>query len=102
MSSEYEREALRLSKLSRAERFDELLSFPTRFSFKAIGRGDDFGDIIKKLLITEGYGEVVLMERPSKKGNYISVTFTLEMVDGAAIDTVYKALESLDELAYLL
>lgn len=102
MPTEYDRESLRLSKLTRAERFDELLSFPTSFAFKAIGRGEGFGKQVKSLLDSEGYAGVVLMERPSKKGNFVSVTFTLEVENGAAIDAIYKVLETLDDLAYLL
>ncbi|MBW2735166.1 MAG: DUF493 domain-containing protein [Deltaproteobacteria bacterium] len=102
MPSEYEQESQRLSKLPRAERFDELVDFPTDFTFKAIGRGADFSQKVREVLDAKGYGDVVLMERPSKKGNFVSVTFSLEVHDGVAIDMMYTALEGLEDLAYLL
>ena len=97
----YEQELERLSKLPRAERFEELVQFPTQHTFKVIGRSEGFSLAVEGLLRTSGHPEVLLIERPSSGGKYVSVTFTLGVESGAALDELYRALEQLPGLAYL-
>jgi hypothetical protein len=46
--SRYEDEARRLSTLPRAERFEQLLSFPTDHTFTVIGRRSGFAEALKQ------------------------------------------------------
>ena len=100
--SKFDQEAQRLSKLPRAERFDELLDFPTEFTFKVIGRGKGFFQAVRSVLDGLGHANVILVERPSAKGRYSSVSFSLVVESGAMIDSTYRALEALPELILLL
>jgi putative lipoic acid-binding regulatory protein len=99
--TKYEAELERLSQLPRAERFEQLIAFPAQHLFKVIGRSR-CGEDVQRALRALGFGEVVVAERPSAKGKYLSVTFTLEVSDGRALDRVYQALEQLPDVVYLL
>jgi len=99
--TKYEAELERLAQLPRAERFGELIEFPTQHLFKVIGR-PRCSEAVQQALGALGFGEVEVVERPSAKGKYLSVTFTLEVSDGRALDRIYLALEQLPEVVYLL
>lgn len=102
MNAEYEKAAKELAKLPRAERYQSLLTFPNRFAFKAIGNGAAFGQEIRELLDNLGHHDVIVIERPSKKGKYLSITFTLEVSSGQEIDDMLKKIEALKELKLVL
>jgi putative lipoic acid-binding regulatory protein len=102
MSTRYEQESQRLEKLSRAERFEELIDFPTEHTFKVIGKGQEIARAVSLLLEAEGYGCAALVERPSAKGTYLAVSFTLRVSSAQELDRIYLALEGLSGLAYLL
>jgi len=101
MVSKYEREVVRLSKLTRAERYDELLEFPASYTFKVIGRAAGFSEVVLAELDRAGHGAVKLDERRSGHGKYVAVTFTLDMASGKEIDEIYTRLEALPGLAFL-
>jgi putative lipoic acid-binding regulatory protein len=100
--SDYQRRADALKDLPRAERFEHLLTFPTEFTFKAIGKDHGFVERIKALLAMLGHPDVVLVERASARGKYTSVSITLNVQSGSEIDKVYSGLEQLDGIAYLI
>lgn len=102
VASKFDQEAQRLAKLPRAERFDELLDFPSDFTFKVIGRGKGFFQSVRALLDGLGHADVILVERPSAKGRYSSVSFNLMVDNGAMIDATYCALEALPNLVLVL
>lgn len=102
MNREFQREAKRLAALPRAERFENLLDFPVRFTFKVIGRGQEFSDEVRDVLRSRGHREVMLVERPSAHGRYSAITFKLDVESGEALDAMYSALETLPNLAFLL
>ena len=99
--TKYEAELERLSQLPRAARFEQLLEFPSQHLFKVIGR-PSCSEGVQRTLRALGFGEVGVVERPSAKAKYLSVTFTLEVTDGRALDRVYLALEQLPGVVYLL
>lgn len=101
-TSRFEKESAKLAKLPRAERFDRLLDFPADFTFKAIGKGSGFWNKVRQVLDDCGRGDVILVERPSARGRYCSITFSIRVENGAAIDTIYTALQTIPELVYLL
>lgn len=98
----YEKESLRLSKLSRAERFEELISFPTHHLFKVIGKSEGLSDAVREVLNRMGCPDVILIERLSSRGRYVSITFTMMVCDGKRMDEMYTALEKIPQLAYIL
>lgn len=100
--SRYEEEAQRLAALPRAERFEQLLSFPTDHSFTVIGRRDGLADSLQLALTGAGYPGACLAERQSAKGKYLSLSFTIRVKSGSELDAVYLLLEGLPGLAYLL
>jgi putative lipoic acid-binding regulatory protein len=102
VTSEYDKAAAELAKLSRAERYDSLLEFPADFSFKAIGEGAEFSDAVRRLLDEGGHRDAIVVERPSKKGRFVSITFSLCVQSGAEIDAMYTRLETLDDLKMVL
>lgn len=101
-SKNYDAEAARLAKLPRAERFDQLLDFPTDYTVKAIGRGNTFSESVRALLATCGYPDVIAVDRPSARGRFVSVTFTVKVNNGKELDDLYTALQALPDLVYLL
>lgn len=102
MASEYDKRAAELAKLPRAERFEALIEFPTKHTFKVIGKTSGFCDALEDLLEKSGFGKPLLVERPSKGGRFISLTFTLPVNDGQQLDDLYEALAQLPGIAYLL
>jgi uncharacterized protein len=102
MTSEYDKQAARLAKLPRAERFEELIEFPAEHTFKVIGRSEGLIDVLQRTLEQAGHPGVVPLERPSAQGRYISLTFTLRVTSGQDLDALYTLLEVLPGLAYLL
>lgn len=101
MVSKYEREVVRLSKLPRAERYDELMDFPASYTFKVIGRTVGFPEAVTFALDAAGRTGVRLEERHSGQGKYVAITFTLSMSSGKEIDEIYTRLEALPGLAFL-
>jgi putative lipoic acid-binding regulatory protein len=102
VATSYKQELERLSKLPRAERFEQLMQFPAQHTFTAIGRVAGFGEAMRQLLGDVGHGEVVLVERASANGRYLSLSFTIEVQSAQELDRMYLALEGLPGLAYLL
>jgi len=98
---EYEREAARLAGLSRAERFEELIQFPTRHMIKAIGRRGQVELEIQRALQDLGFGDTIPVERHSAKGRFVSITVELSVQSGAQLDEIYTVLERLPALKYL-
>ena len=102
MTSEYDKRAKELAELPRAQRFEELIEFPTAHTFKVIGRREGLLEALQRRLEQAGHPGVVPVERPSAQGRYISLTFTLEVASGTELDALYSLLEALPGLAYLL
>ena len=98
---EYERERARLALLPRAERFEELIRFPTRHLFKVIGAREGLSVEVRKALAGLGYRDVILVERHSSGGRHLSLTFELDVDSGALLDAIYSALEQIEHVSYL-
>ena len=101
-TEKYEKAAARLAKLPRAERFEELLDFPVQHTFKVIGRKGTFYQEVSRALARLSFEDVTFVERPSKTGRFISLTFQLTVDSGAHLDEIYRVLQSIPGLAYLL
>jgi putative lipoic acid-binding regulatory protein len=101
VNREYEQEAARLAKLSRADRFEELIAFPTRHMVKVIGDQAEIGADVQRVLGELGYGDVIPVERLSARGRYASVTVEVEVGSGTQLDALYSALERMPSVKYI-
>ena len=71
---------------------ETLLEFPCPFSLKAMGReGDDFDAHVAALVRKHvpDLGEGSVRTRPSKKGNFVSVTVTITATSKQQLDNIY-------------
>jgi len=103
MVTRFEKESQRLAALPRSERFEQLIDFPSDFSMKAIGKSSDsFWSQVRQALAGCGHPDVILVERRSAKGKFCSLSFTVSVANGVALDQVYAAIESIPDLVCLL
>ena len=82
-----------LKKIGEGE--ETLLKFPTPFPIKAMGRRDsDFAQNVLAIILTfaPDFDAGTLEMRPSKNGNFLSVTATINATSKAQIDDIYRAL----------
>lgn len=84
---------------------DKLLTFPTRFPVKIMGRADaDFHKTI--MAIVNEYVDAAhnpeVHERNSGKGNFISITVTFDAQSQQQLDDLYQALSDHDKVLMAL
>jgi uncharacterized protein len=88
-----------------SETKDTLLEFPTTFPIKAMGRikasGDDpanreFAQTVVEIVKKHApdFDATTVEMRPSKNGNFISVTATINATSKAQLDNIYRELTS--------
>lgn len=71
------------------------IQFPIRFTIKAVGRDmDDFRALVISIVSqhTPGVEEKDVHIRPSRGGNYISVSVTITAKSKAQLDAIYQDL----------
>ena len=74
---------------------ETLLKFPTAFPIKAMGRRyDGFAQAVLEIVLkyAPDFDAATMEMRPSKNGNFISVTATINAQSKAQIDDIYRAL----------
>ena len=74
---------------------ETLLRFPTPFPIKAMGRRDEgFAQTVLEIVLTHApdFDGKTMEMRPSKNGNFLSVTATINAQSKAQIDDIYRAL----------
>ena len=74
-----------------------LLTFPTLFPIKAMGRREDgFAQAVLQIILRHApeFDADSLEMRPSKNGNFLSVTATINAQSKAQLDDIYRALTS--------
>lgn len=74
-----------------------LLEFPCDFPLKIMGlRHDDFAQTVVTLVLQHApdYDPASLEMRPSKAGNYLSLTCTIRATSQLQLDTLYRELSS--------
>jgi len=84
---------------------ETLLEFPCQFAIKAMGKNTaDFDAIVVEIVrqhvadINEG----AVKSRPSKNGNYLSVTVTIEASSKKQLDAIYQGLTDSPEVLMAL
>lgn len=74
-----------------------LLEFPCEFPIKAMGKScDDYETTIVEIVRRHvpDLGEGAVQTRPSKNGNYTSITITVTARDQAQLDAIYIELSA--------
>jgi len=74
---------------------ETLLRFPTAFPIKAMGRRDDgFAQAVLEIILRHApdFDAATMEMRPSKNGNFLSVTATINAQSKAQLDDIYRAL----------
>jgi putative lipoic acid-binding regulatory protein len=84
---------------------EELIEFPARYSFKAIGHHTrDFSDrayAALKACLADGR-KVEFRTRMSRQGTYLSVTLTTQIESADELKTAYAALRKIEGVITLL
>jgi hypothetical protein len=76
---------------------DTLLEFPCDFPLKVMGAAQDgFAQTIAEVVRKHApdFDAATMEMRPSKAGNYLSLTCTIRAVSQAQLDAVYRELSS--------
>ena len=74
---------------------DTLIEFPTAFPIKALGRDvPDFRSAVLEVIAAHARfdPESDVREQASSKGNFISITVTLQAESQEQLDTIYQSL----------
>jgi putative lipoic acid-binding regulatory protein len=95
--------AAALAGFSPAERYEQLIDFPTDHGFKLIGpAGPDFTDAVRATLAAAGYPQVELTARVSGAGHYVALSATLAVATGADLVALYERLAAVPGVKYVL
>ena len=84
---------------------ESLLKFPCRFPIKAMGRAEPgFDSLVVEIVRRHApdLGEGAVTSRPSKAGNWVSVTVTIEASSREQLDAIYQALSDHDKVVMTL
>jgi uncharacterized protein len=84
---------------------DTLFQFPCDFPLKVMGRRhDDFRSIVLGIVQkhTGAIDPAKIEERPSKDGNYLSITCTFTAQSRAQLDALYRELTSCEKVMIVL
>jgi uncharacterized protein len=84
---------------------DTLFNFPCQFPLKVMGRkSNDFRSIV--IGIVQKHAGTIephqIEERPSKDGNYLSLTCTFEAQSREQLDALYRELTSCERVLIVL
>ena len=74
-----------------------LLEFPCEFAIKIMGaRVDDFAQTVLGVVLRHApdFDAATMQMRPSSKGNYLSITCTVNATSQAQLDALYVELSS--------
>jgi len=75
----------------------ELLSFPCEFPIKIMGSAElGFADVIAAVVCAHcpDFDPATLVQRPSRAGNYLGLTATIQAISREQLDTLYHALST--------
>ncbi|MDX1705071.1 DUF493 family protein YbeD [Pseudidiomarina sp.] len=84
-------------------RFDELVEFPTDFTFKVMGvASPELPDSVVAVAQQHAPGDYAPTVKPSSKGNYHSVSIRIRVESQQHIETLYRALSDIEDVRYVL
>ena len=84
---------------------ESLLEFPCRFPIKMMGRdGDTFRQVAIELVESHAgkIPEDSISESRSRKGNFLSITVTIDAENQQQLDNIYQALSDHEEILVAL
>ena len=76
---------------------DSLIEYPCEFPIKVMGaRVDGFAEAMSEIAMQfdPGFNPATIEMRPSKAGNYLSVTLTIKATSREQLDNIYRTLTS--------
>ncbi len=76
---------------------ETLLEFPCQFAIKAMGKSDVELDLIVIEIVRRHAPDIkegALVTRPSKAGNYLAITVTIDATSKQQLDAIYQDLTS--------
>ncbi len=82
-----------------------LLEFPCRFPIKAMGRQNDEFEALVCGIVTRHaqlWPDEPIRSTPSKAGNFVSVTATVEAQSKAQLDAIYQELTDCEQVLMAL
>ena len=78
-------------------RSESLIEFPSDFPIKIMGvRSDDFAQVVLEVVLRHDpdFDGGTMEMRPSRKGNYLSLTCTVRATSRLQLDALYRELSS--------
>lgn len=83
--------------------FDKYLEFPCPFSFKVLAHAyEELVDNVMAVVQEHAPGDYSPTVRPSSSGTYHSVTIEVVVTSKDHVETLYKALGSVEKVKYVL
>ncbi len=82
-----------------------ILEFPCRFPIKIMGRDRPLFHEIARAIVTRHAGHIhddAIRQAASRKGNFISITITIEAISQQQLDSIYRELSAHDEVLVAL
>ena len=76
---------------------ESLIEYPCEFPIKVMGaRVDGFAEAMSEIAMQfdPGFNPATIEMRPSKAGNYLSVTLTIQAISREQLDNIYRTLTS--------
>jgi putative lipoic acid-binding regulatory protein len=82
-----------------------MFNFPEPFSIKVMGRNTADFEALMLALILPHLGDQAVLEtksRPSRDGNYLSLTVTIQTQSKEQLDAIYRALSAHEQVLMVL
>ncbi len=82
-----------------------LIEFPCRFPIKAMGRNQSEFEAHVLQIISAHVEDIAADDiaiQPSKNGNFLSVTVTVDATSQEQLDRIYRTLSSSEKVLYVL
>ncbi|NYT38044.1 DUF493 family protein [Allopusillimonas soli] len=84
---------------------ESLIEYPSHFPIKVMGKAHpDLAQTLTEVVrqFDPGFDPATVEMRPSSKGNYIGLTFTVHATSREQLDALYRALHAHDMVAVVL
>jgi len=84
---------------------ESLIEFPCRFPIKVMGRDQSEFQAHVLQIISAHIDDIAAADvsiRPSKNGNFLSVTVTIDAHSQEQLDRIYRTLSASDQVLYVL
>lgn len=84
-------------------KFDELLDFPCNLNFKIMGvASENLTDDVLAVIQQHAPGDYKPQQRPSSKGNYVSLSVSVIVTSKEHIELLYREISALEDVRYVL